>query len=102
MATLASTPVTTGLFIGGSARQTAETMAIADPARLEQLTQAYAQAEKLRRDAEAASGRGDHVAAQILGEHSLAAYDHAFALTRYVKAEQRLALAEEALAKAQA
>jgi acyl-CoA reductase-like NAD-dependent aldehyde dehydrogenase len=33
MATVASTLVTTGLFIGGKERQTAETMAIADPAK---------------------------------------------------------------------
>jgi acyl-CoA reductase-like NAD-dependent aldehyde dehydrogenase len=31
--TIASTPVTTALFIGGQERQTAETMAIADPAK---------------------------------------------------------------------
>lgn len=83
----------------GQADAVAKSPAALEAARL--APQAYAQAEKLRRDAEAASARGDHVAAQILGEHSLAAFDHAFALTRYVKAEQRLALAEEALAKAQ-
>lgn len=83
----------------GQADAVAQSPAAHEAARL--APQAYAQAEKLRRDAEAASAQGDHVAAQILGEHSLAAYDHAFALTRYVKAEQRLALAEEALAKAQ-
>src|SRR5262245_18204232 len=33
MATVASTQVTTGLFIGGKERPTAETMAIADPAK---------------------------------------------------------------------
>lgn len=62
--------------------------------------QAYAEAERLRRAADEAHERGDFSGAQILGEHSLAAYDHAFVLARYVKAEQRLAQAEEAKARA--
>lgn len=83
----------------GQADAVADSPAASEAARL--APQAHAQAEKLRRDADAANDRGDFSAAQILGEHSLAAYDHAFALARYVKAEQRLAQAEQALAKAQ-
>ncbi len=64
--------------------------------------QALAAAENLRKQADVAQSQGDFSGAQILGEHSLAAYDHAFVLSRYVKAEQRLGASEKALAKVKA
>jgi hypothetical protein len=62
--------------------------------------QAHAQAERLRKEADAAHARGDFSGAQILGEHSLAAYEHAFVLARFLKAERRLAQAEKAKSEA--
>jgi hypothetical protein len=61
--------------------------------------QAHANAENLRKAADAAKAQGDFSGAQILGEHSLAAYEHAFVLSRYVKAEQRMVQAEAARSK---
>jgi hypothetical protein len=56
--------------------------------------QAYAHAEKLREQAELAYSNGDLAGAQILAEHSIAAYNRAFVLARLQKAEERLAEAE--------
>jgi hypothetical protein len=64
--------------------------------------QAYAHAEQLRRRAERAYHDGDIAGAQILSEHALAAYQHAFILARLGKAEQRLAEAKVALSTANA
>jgi outer membrane protein OmpA-like peptidoglycan-associated protein len=63
--------------------------------------QAHARAELLRRRADQAFDSGDRAAAQGLGEHALAAYTHAFVLSRVTKAEQQLATARQSLAKAQ-
>jgi hypothetical protein len=70
---------------------------------------AFAHAEKLRREAEAAFNDGDHAGAQILSERSIAAYAHASALVRLarsaevsVKAEAELARARAALAELEA
>lgn len=82
----------------GQAEAAAESPAAREAREL--APQAHAQAEKLRKDADAAHARGDFSAAQILGEHSLAAYEHAFVLARYSKAEQRLAQAEQAKSQA--
>ena len=62
--------------------------------------QAHAHAEKLRLAAAKALDDGDRAGAQILGEHALAAYSHAFVLARLVKAEKRLAEARKKLADA--
>ncbi len=48
---------------------------------------AYAAAEKLRKEANAAFTAGDNAGAQILGERALAAYAHAQALSRIARAE---------------
>lgn len=64
--------------------------------------QAFAHAEQLRRRAERAYHNGDFAGAQILSEHALAAYEHAFILARLEKAEQRLAQAKVALSTASA
>lgn len=47
---------------------------------------AYAAAEKLRKEANAAFAAGDTSGAQITGEHALAAYAHAQALSRIARA----------------
>ncbi len=83
----------------GQADAAAESPAAREAAQL--APQAFAHAENLRAAAAAAHQRSDFSASQILGEHSLAAYDHAFVLARYVKAERRLAHAEAALAESQ-
>jgi len=62
--------------------------------------QAHAHAEQLKRQSEEAYEAGDTAAAQILAEHALAAYSHAFVLARLVRAEQELAVARTDLAKA--
>jgi hypothetical protein len=62
--------------------------------------QAFAEAERLRREATRAHDDGNNAAAQILAEHALAAYSHAFVLARLVQGEQRLAKSELDLAKA--
>ncbi len=56
--------------------------------------QAFARAELLRKRAASAHGDGETATSQILGEHALAAYGHAFVLARLAKAERRLAAAE--------
>lgn len=50
---------------------------------------AYAHAEKLRGEADAAYAEGDLAAAQILGEQALAAYAHAHAIARIARADAR-------------
>jgi hypothetical protein len=62
--------------------------------------QAYAHAELLRQQAEQAHQDGDLPSSQILGEHAIAAYNHAFVLTRLVKADQRRARAQGELERA--
>ncbi len=81
----------------GEAEAAAESPASKESAQF--APQAHANAEKLRHAADAAQAQGDFSGAQILGEHSIAAYQRAFVLARYVKAEQRLADAEAAQAK---
>lgn len=49
---------------------------------------AFAVAEKLRDDAQAAFEAGDTAGAQILGERALAAYEEAVALARVVRADE--------------
>lgn len=49
---------------------------------------AFAVAEKLRDDAQAAFDAGDTASAQILGERALAAYEEAVALARVVRADK--------------
>jgi hypothetical protein len=68
--------------------------------------EAYASAEKLRRDAEGAYLGGDPVGAQILSEHAIAAYEHALVLARLARASEsarrtgaQLASAERSLAQ---
>ncbi len=63
--------------------------------------QAFAHAEKLREQAEKAHVDDDIAGAQILSEHALAAFNHAFVLARLAKAQRRLALAESELADVQ-
>ncbi len=63
--------------------------------------QAYAHADLLRHRADQAFDSGDRAGAQALGEHALAAYTHAFVLARLTKAEQQLAAARQAVAKAE-
>jgi hypothetical protein len=63
--------------------------------------QAFAEAERIRRKAAAEHDDGDTASAQILGEHALAAYAHAFVLARLAKADKRLVESEAALGKAQ-
>ncbi len=62
--------------------------------------QAFAHAEKLRKQAEAAYADGDQAAAQILGDRAIAAYSHAFVLVRLARAEERLAQGKLDLNKA--
>jgi outer membrane protein OmpA-like peptidoglycan-associated protein len=64
--------------------------------------QAFAEAERIRRKAAREHDDGDLASAQILGEHALAAYAHAFVLARLAKADKRLAESELALGKAKA
>ncbi len=61
---------------------------------------AFAHAEKLRADAEAAFVAGDNAGSQLLGERALAAYAHAQALARVARAEEQSAAARSALAAA--
>lgn len=63
---------------------------------------AFAHAEKLRREAEAAFEDGDHAGAQILGERAIAAYAHASALARVARAAEVAAKSEAELARASA
>jgi flagellar motor protein MotB len=62
--------------------------------------QAFAKAERILEQARAAHDQGSPASAQILGEHALAGYGHAFVLARLAKAEQRMGEAELALRKA--
>ncbi|HOU91999.1 MAG TPA: hypothetical protein PLU22_13195 [Polyangiaceae bacterium] len=55
--------------------------------------QAFLAAEQLRSRSRAAADAGDLPAAQVLGEHAVAAYEHAFVLARLASAERRLAQA---------
>jgi flagellar motor protein MotB len=64
--------------------------------------QAFAEAERIFEKASAAHADGNPASAQILGEHALAGYGHAFVLARLAKAQQRTAEAEIALRKAKA
>jgi len=63
----------------GAAAQQAEKLA----------PQAHARAEALRKLAENAHDDGKLARAQALGEHALAAYGHAFVLSRLVRAQRR-------------
>ncbi len=63
--------------------------------------QAYAHAQQIRQQAEQAYRDDDVSGAQILGEHALAAYSHAFVLARVAKAQTRLATAQAKLDQAQ-
>ena len=63
--------------------------------------QAHAHAEKLRARADQAFSSGDRAGAQLLGEHALAAYAHAFVLARLVKAEKEVVREQTRLAKAE-
>ena len=63
---------------------------------------AFARAEKLRGEAEAAADHGDGAAAAILGERALAAYGEATALARVARADRARVDAEARLKTAQA
>ena len=63
--------------------------------------QAFAHAEQLREKAEKAHADDDMAGCQILSEHALAAFNHAFVLARLAKAQRRLAMAESELADVQ-
>ena len=63
--------------------------------------QAFAHALKLQEQAEKAHVDDDMGGAQILSEHALAAFQHAFVLARLAKAQRRLAAAESELEDAQ-
>jgi outer membrane protein OmpA-like peptidoglycan-associated protein len=63
---------------------------------------AYAHAEKLRGEADAAYESGDLAAAQILGEQALAAYAHAHAVARITRADTRTEKGRAELGAAQA
>lgn len=63
--------------------------------------QAFAHAQQLRREAEQAYQDDDVSGAQLLGEHALAAYTHAFVLARLAKAGTRRDKAQADLARAQ-
>jgi len=81
------------------ADRVAETPAAAEAHEL--APQAHAHALALRDRADAAYRAGDLAGAQILGEHSIAAMNRAFVLTRLVKAQRRLDAANAKLAKNQ-
>jgi outer membrane protein OmpA-like peptidoglycan-associated protein len=59
---------------------------------------AFAAAEKIRKEANAAFIAGDNAGSQILGEHALAAYAHAAALARIARAEAGADAAQTSLA----
>lgn len=82
------------------ADQVAESPAAKDAAP--RAPQAHAHAEKLRESAEAAYRNGDLAGAQILAEHSIAAYERAFILARLAKAQERVSDAEANLENARA
>jgi hypothetical protein len=62
--------------------------------------QAYAHAERLRQAAHDAHSEDKPARAQVLGEHALAAYNHAVVLSRLARAQQRLTEAERNLQRA--
>ncbi len=62
--------------------------------------QAYAQAELVEKRAARAFDDDDVAGSQILGEHAIAAYTHAFVLARVAKAGRRLAEAKSRLVDA--
>ena len=59
--------------------------------------EAFAHAEKLRKDANAAYARDDAEGAQLLAERAIAAYEHAQVLARAARARERLLEARTAL-----
>lgn len=61
---------------------------------------AFAHAEKLRREADAAFANGDTAGSQLLGERALAAYAHAQVLARIARAEASAAQASAATSAA--
>ncbi len=63
---------------------------------------AFAHAEKLRGEADAAYQAGDLAGAQILGEQALAAYAHAHAVARIARADSRTEKGQAELKAAQA
>jgi outer membrane protein OmpA-like peptidoglycan-associated protein len=63
---------------------------------------AFAAAEKIRKEANAAFTAGDTSGSQILGEHALAAYAHAAALARIARAEAGADAAQTSLAASKA
>jgi hypothetical protein len=67
----------------------------------ELVPQAYVQADRLRRDAEAAAEAGQGPSSELKAERAIAAYGHAQILARIVKAEQRLVAAKTELKQAQ-
>ncbi len=64
--------------------------------------QVHARAEQLRKRAAQAHDDGKVGSAQVLAEHSLAAYEHAVVLSRLAKAESRLARSKLELKRVQA
>jgi len=64
--------------------------------------EAFARAEKLRAEAEAAFVAGDNAGSQLLAERSLAGYAHAQALARVARAEEQRVGGKVALAAAEA
>jgi hypothetical protein len=72
----------------------------ASPAAEEAATwapQAHAHALELEERAERALGAGDAKTAELLGERAIAAHEHAWALTRFARAERRRLSAEAEL-----
>lgn len=63
--------------------------------------QAFAHAQRLRERADAAYESGDREGAQILGEHALAAFQHAVVQARLVRAKQRINESQAALTAAE-
>lgn len=64
--------------------------------------QTYLRAEALYRQAKAAADAGSLPRSQILSEHALAAYHHAFVLARQARAEEHLLAAQQRLARTEA
>jgi hypothetical protein len=76
-----------------------QTPASIEAARL--APQAYANAEKIRREAERAYESGDPAGAQILSEHAIAAYEHALVLGRLARAADSVRRTSASLASAE-
>jgi hypothetical protein len=93
---LASMPVLLAIFAGCARPPRPAVMAEADGVRQTSGAQtaaslapeAFAHAEKLRRDAEAAYQAGDLAGAQMLAERAIAAYQHALVLGRIASATE--------------